>query len=107
MITRVCPDCERDFSYTPNPNFPDKRKYCDDCGKKRKLAWEEAQNPVKAPENGPIKEREPSSRNTTMYVSYAKDLCVALLQRDHETHQIGDVMKLSIDLVKQARMAFE
>lgn len=44
MVTKICPDCGKAFSYDPNPNFPDKRKYCDSCGKSRKSAWENAKN---------------------------------------------------------------
>lgn len=39
MVKRECPDCGNGFEYTPNPNFADKRKYCDDCGTIRKESW--------------------------------------------------------------------
>ena len=40
MAQKECPDCGLVFSYEPNPNYPDKRKYCDECGAKRKAAYE-------------------------------------------------------------------
>jgi len=40
MAFKVCPDCGVRFSYEPNPNFPDKRKYCDKCGAVRKASYE-------------------------------------------------------------------
>lgn len=43
MVQKVCPDCNGVFEYMPNPNFPDKRKYCDPCGAKRKAAYEAKQ----------------------------------------------------------------
>ena len=52
MVKRECPDCGKGFEYTPNPNFADKRKYCDECGMIRKETWNakngktEAKKPV-------------------------------------------------------------
>ncbi len=46
----------------------------------------------------------PKSRNTTMYVSYAKDIFVALEQKEIKTEA---TMKRAIELVKQAKSAFE
>ena len=54
MVTKVCPDCNKPFTYEPNPNFADNRKYCDACGVVRKKAWEESKNVPKAPQNAPI-----------------------------------------------------
>lgn len=43
MVEKICPDCGAKFNYEPNPNFPDKRKYCDSCGAKRKASWDASQ----------------------------------------------------------------
>lgn len=52
----------------------------------------------------------PTNRNTTMYVSYAKDLCAVMMQIDsQEPKQIRKplmVMTEAIALVKQAQKAF-
>ena len=40
MMKKECADCKKIFEYMPNPNFPDKRKYCDECGATRKAAYE-------------------------------------------------------------------
>ena len=39
MINKTC-ECGAPFSYNPNPNYADNRKYCDKCSKERKKAWE-------------------------------------------------------------------
>ena len=38
-----CAECGNSFTYTPNPKYIDKRKYCDDCGKKKNEEWIAAQ----------------------------------------------------------------
>jgi hypothetical protein len=40
MINKNCEECNIVFSYEPPKNYPDKRKYCDGCSKKRKEAYE-------------------------------------------------------------------
>ena len=65
----------------------------------------------------PEKPGEPSApkapnRNTTMYVSYAKDIFCAIVgtdmpQQDGKPYITTEAMKQSIALVKQAREAFE
>ena len=35
-----CADCGNAFTYTPNPNYKDNRKYCDSCGATRKAEFE-------------------------------------------------------------------
>lgn len=50
-----------------------------------------------------------ASNHTTMYVSYAKDIFCAMINTNTypEGFQEAGVMKLAIDLVKQAKEAFE
>ncbi|MEK6927807.1 MAG: hypothetical protein AABX11_05230 [Nanoarchaeota archaeon] len=38
MKKQKCFDCKKEFEVSPNARF--KRKYCTDCGKKRKKMWE-------------------------------------------------------------------
>ena len=35
-----CAECNVEYSYTPNPNYPDKRKYCANCSEKKKAEFE-------------------------------------------------------------------
>lgn len=63
MVQKVCPDCNGVFEYFPNPNFPDKRKYCDNCSAVRKAQWEQkqgkpAQKLVEAPKPQPVVKTE-------------------------------------------------
>jgi len=47
MVKKNCADCGVLFEYEPNPNFPDKRKYCDECSATRKANWEAKQGKPK------------------------------------------------------------
>ena len=38
--TIVCAECNVNYTYTPNPDYPDKRKYCALCSAKKQDAWE-------------------------------------------------------------------
>jgi hypothetical protein len=56
MITKTC-ECGTVFEYEPNPNFPDKRKYCAKCSTEKKASYEAKMNgtPQAAPgDNFPI-----------------------------------------------------
>lgn len=46
--------------------------------------------------------------SATMYVSYAKDLCIAIIEADKPRGptEVISAMKLSIDLIKDAKEAF-
>ena len=43
MKTINCAECKADFNYEPPKGYPDKRKYCDPCGVKRKEQYNAAQ----------------------------------------------------------------
>lgn len=64
MVKRECPDCGNGFEYTPNPNFADKRKYCDDCGTIRKESWN-AKNGKTEAKTSPA-QQAPTVRNTPL-----------------------------------------
>ncbi len=38
MVKKNCKDCNKEFEAKPNSRYP--RKYCDECSKKRKKAYE-------------------------------------------------------------------
>ena len=40
MKTIVCAECNINYVYEPNPNYPDKRKYCANCSEKKKASWD-------------------------------------------------------------------
>lgn len=54
MITKNCEEetCRKSFNYTPNTNFPDKRKYCDSCSANKRAQWNANQQfkPIAQPE---------------------------------------------------------
>ncbi len=41
-----CAECGMKYTYEPNPNYPDKRKYCANCSEKKKAQWAETTNGV-------------------------------------------------------------
>lgn len=64
MVTRNCELCGVNFEYFPNPNYPDKRKYCDPCGAKRQAEYEAKKNKPLPPVNSnvmPTQQPHPSS----------------------------------------------
>lgn len=54
-MEKNCEKCGVLFQYTPNPNFPDKRKYCDTCSAQRKAEWEAKQGQQQIPQAAPTK----------------------------------------------------
>ena len=74
----------------------------------------DAEVEVVKPGSVPEKAVQNGTRNTTMYVSYAKDIFCAIFQAQPygksvlvSEWTIEDYMKKSIELVKQAKEAFE
>ena len=60
MKTINCAECNVEYSYEPNPNYPDKRKYCANCSEKKKASWDERTEPIAetVPMNPPVDYRE-------------------------------------------------
>ena len=107
----ICEECKKEYEYEYNPKYP--RKYCHECSAKKKAEYSGAspeQNvPVVKPgmpvNIGKSSEGMPvPNRNTTMYVSYAKDIFCAIYDRDKAS--TGDYMQAAIELVKQAQKEF-
>jgi hypothetical protein len=109
-ITAICQECGKQFEYVLKPGFP--RKYCQVCGPIKRASFE-AKQPITTATAKPVQAdtaiktlaRPTDSKNTTMYVSYAKDIFCAFLECDNTTDRF-DLMKKSIELVKQARDSF-
>ena len=104
----ICEECETKYEYEYNPKYP--RKYCLDCSAKKKQDYEDNNIPTEKPVAVPNKDIPISipNKNTTMYVSYAKDIVVAQLMthKNLENTNIHVMMKTAIDLVKQAIKEF-
>ena len=83
MKTIICAECNNEYSYEPNPNYPDKRKYCANCSEKRKAAWDAnsegtLENPIKVdtPKDKleyEIRDRECRARALTSAISTIQD----------------------------------
>ena len=62
-----CAECGNSFTYTPNPNYTDRRKYCTPCGVKKNEEWlanlESTKDIVQEPVKGvwPIPEDKPKT----------------------------------------------
>ncbi len=97
----ICEECKVEYEYEYNPKFP--RKYCPDCSAKKKQEYEDNNVLVEKP-GQPIQSVNPfPNKNLTMYVSYAKDIFVAMINNNQE--QVAEKHKLMMnatDLVKQA-----
>lgn len=117
MTTKNCADCGVGFSYEPNPNYADNRKYCDVCSAKSKAKWEATKGAPKIANAGIAKavqtnaNKPTDNRNTTMYVSYAKDIYLGLHEKLTKLEVEGDlddnqIMVKAIELVIQAQKAF-
>ena len=104
----ICAECGAEYEYEYNPKYP--RKYCDPCRAVKKAEFENRQKvPVVKPgvqvdPKGTIYEK-PSNKNTTMYVSYAKDIFLGLLESDNSTDR-EVLMTNAISRVKQAQKEF-
>ena len=48
-----CAECGNSFTYTPNSKYIDKRKYCNDCGKKKNEEWIASQENTDKPDTTP------------------------------------------------------
>ena len=107
----ICEECKKEYEYEYNSKYP--RKYCPECSAKKKAEFaakqtpEDMQNPETFPvekPGQPIETPKPigkTNSQTAMYVSYAKDIFCALVEKgssaDHNTN-----MKVATNLVKQA-----
>ena len=58
MKTINCAECKAEFSYEPPKGYPDKRKYCDPCGVKRKEQYNAAQASSEDAKPEPAQEQE-------------------------------------------------
>ena len=117
-INALCEECKKIYEYELKPGFP--RKYCPDCSAQKKADYEaqmgepQASVPVEKPGEIPGKRfpsdmpsmGKTSNGQSAMYVSYAKDIFCALVQDKATKMDDNEVMKLSIELVKQAQAAF-
>jgi hypothetical protein len=112
-ITAICQECDEQFDYILKKGFP--RKYCYKCSAEKKAAYESEHAP-KQPE-APVQIVKPGvtpqskgNAHSAMYVSYAKDIFVALINKYETVNAMGistPIMEEAIDLVKQAKEAFE
>lgn len=106
----ICEECRKEYEYEYNPKYP--RKYCHECSAKKKAEFtgQQPEEKVEVVRPGePVKANVPPyNKNTTMYVSYAKDIFCALIQHDEYASkgQQSAVMNVAIELVKQARDSF-
>ena len=106
-ITAVCQECGKQFEYVLKPGFP--RKYCFECSEKKKAAYEDMEKPIEVVKPGEKPTQKPSNGHQSMYVSYAKDVFVAMLHKMYDDKPIeeGAIMYRAIELVKQAKEAFD
>ena len=112
-ITAICQECGKQFDYILKPGFP--RKYCPECSAIKKAEYaskqpivDEKPEVVKMGEKinlgYPVPQKAVQNNHATMYTSYAKDIFCAV----YKNEMLGEtVMQEAIELVKQAKEAFE
>ena len=115
----ICEECKQEYEYEYNPKYP--RKYCHECSAKKKAEFA-GQQPdgdfiAPVPQKPGIQIGMPATPRPPKSKEYEKDpvglaveVFCAIMQdlHDKETRMNEiDVMKESINLVKQAREAFE
>ena len=106
MAKRECEECKKVFEYEPPVGFPDKRKYCDECSKRRKAEYE-------AKKQGISSQNAPTSQ--IQAISEARhDVVIQRTEKPHSfefgkpssRHKIyyGDVeeLKKQIEMLKTA-----
>ena len=104
----ICEECKKEFEYDYNPKYP--RKYCHPCGTAKQQAYADANVPVERPGQTAVPPAQmpalakPKANGTSFYTAYAKDIFVAMYSKEVLTN---DQMSLAIQLVKQAKEAFE
>lgn len=108
IVNKKCLDCGKDFEYDEKPGYP--RKYCFSCSAERKKSYAEKDKdkvPAGFQTQGLTQEQnKKAGSHTTMYVSYAKDIFCALVNKDL-IENMDNGMNTAIELVKQARGEFE
>ncbi len=105
MITAICQECDKQFEYDLKPGFP--RKYCLECSaiKKAQFAEKQPDEKVEVVKPGEQVNRAIKGQHTTMYTSYAKDVFNHICCT--EAMNTNEKMQEAIELVKQAKAAFE
>jgi len=106
MAKRECEECKKVFEYEPPVGFPDKRKYCDECSKRRKAEYE-------AKKSGKVAETSPKTQIQGIPES-RHDVVIQRTEKPHSfefgrpssRHKIyyGDVeeLKKQIEMLKTA-----
>ncbi|MFC1736923.1 hypothetical protein ACFL1X_12470 [Candidatus Hydrogenedentota bacterium] len=102
MITKICPECNVQFSYEPPVGFPDKRKYCPDCSAGKKAEWEAKQN--QTAQNQQIPQQAPVQQGNVTAQVAKHDVVISRTEKPHSyefgmpgaRHKIyyGDVQEL-------------
>jgi len=113
MESKICQECNE----RPVPEW--RKIYCDGCAEIKNQAFESGK--AKPMQIGAKTELitsgtetrtvspKPANGNTAMYVSYAKDIFIAIITSEKYNRDKTDKeeMEIAIALVKQAKTAFE
>ena len=101
MKTINCAECGVDFQYEPPKGYPDKRKYCDPCGVKRKEQYNAAQASSEEPEVEKFYEAGGSSKATkdngfALTIGNVRSNALAsAIEWTSKTHKDRDLMQLA------------
>ena len=106
--TIICADCKKAYSFDETAGYP--RKYCENCSNARKESFNANKNGGNP--NFPKVSQPPQAPRITdghqmMLVSYAKDIFIVLTDNNKNDIEVIKVMNIAIELVKQAKVAFD
>lgn len=109
-ITAICQECGKQFEYVLKPGFP--RKYCFECSELKRATYE-AKQPKDEDNIDHVPQKPGEVRKSVKGSAYEKDpvglaveLWCAMRENNNETDD-KDLMSKCIELVKQAKKAFE
>lgn len=97
-----CAECEVKYTYTPNPNYPDKRKYCANCSEKKKAEWAQTTNGDAKPEIVkfnidsteviPIKIGKPKDSGVHLTPERCRSNALAIAHKVAQTNDINEIL---------------
>jgi 16S rRNA U1498 N3-methylase RsmE len=88
MAQKQCEECKKVFEYNPPVNFPDKRKYCDECSARKKAQYENRNVAQNNPPQAQIV--APSTSNAVIGVEHGISKVEHIFQNSYEFGPAGN-----------------
>lgn len=110
MEQKQCEECQANFNYEPNPNFP--RKYCDSCSAMKKAAYKaKQQQTIPQAQNNQVKINAPQIAKHDLVIQRTEKPHSYEFGKAGARHKIyyEDVgeLRMHIQLLKNAQLVEE